>query len=273
MIQEFTNYLVNIKGYSSNTALAYAKDIRAFAKWMRQQHEDARWSAVKREHLDAYLTVCSAAGLRPSTTNRRLSAISALYNWMKRNGKDVDNPCKYESRRKIGKSIPNTINEQELKTAYEHAHGAARLMIGILATTGVRVQEMLDMMWEDIDFDLGSIKIKGKGAKERVVYSTAEVLAVLRGVTEYRSPRGRVFSIEQREARIILWRALKPYCRAKQLSPHAIRHTVATQLARNGANVTTIAAILGHERLETTQHYIDITQTDVRTTLINNAIV
>lgn len=273
MIQEFTNYLINIKGYSPNTAIGYEKDIRAFAKWMRQQHEDARWSAVTRDHLDAYLTECATAGLKPSTTNRRLSAISALYNWMRRNGKEVDNPCKFESRRKVGKRVPNTINERELKTAYEHAHGAARIMIGLLATTGIRVQEMLDMEWENIDFETCSIKIRGKGAKERTVYSTDEVLDVLRGVTEYRSPRGRVFAIGQREARTMLWQALKPYCHAKQLSPHAIRHTLATKLARNGASATTIAAILGHERLETTQHYIDIAQIDVRTNLQNNAIV
>ena len=264
MIQKYIQYLSSIRNYSSNTCSSYEADLSAFTKWAKAHLDHARWSAITRADIDQYVCFMVENGLKPSTTNRRLSAISGLYAYMKREGYEVENPCKYESRRKISRSLPNTINAEELKRAYENAKGVTRLFLGILSTTGIRIQEMLDLHWEDIDFSESSLRINGKGAKQRVVYTTCEVLEELAKVRDLMKPQGRMFRITQREARHMIWEALQPYCHAKQLSPHAIRHTFATNLAKHGANVSQIGTLLGHEHLETTQKYIDMSQNNNR---------
>lgn len=260
MIQKYIQYLSSIRNYSNNTCCSYQKDLSDFSKWAKAHLDKARWSAITRADIDRYVSYMVENGLKPATTNRRLSAISGLYAYMKREGYEVENPCKFECRRKISRSLPNTINADELKRAYENAKGVTRLFLGILSTTGVRLQELLDLSWEDVDFSESSIKINGKGAKQRIVYTTTEVLEELGRVKELLKPQGRMFRISQRDARHMIWEALQPYCHAKQLSPHAIRHTFATNLAKHGANVSQIGTLLGHEHLETTQKYIDMSQ-------------
>lgn len=137
-------------------------------------------------------------------------------------------------------------------------------MIGILATTGMRLQELLDLEWSSIDWETKAIKVEGKGRKQRITYTTTEVLEELRPLYDYAHGKGRIFDTDQRNARYILWDALRNYSNAKQLSPHAIRHTLATNWAKNGANVTTIANLLGHSDISTTQKYIDMTQASIK---------
>ena len=264
MINEYRNYLLKVKGYSYNTTQSYIKDISAFATWAKQHKEDARWSTIERADIDAYIIQQYDEGKKPATTNRQLSAISSLYRYFQREGLEVDNPCKYESRRKVGESIPNTISPKELSCAYHNSQGAAKFMIGLLATTGIRLQEMLDLKWEDINFEENSLRIHGKGNKERKVYTTEEVLAEAKQAKKYCIPTNKMFFISQRNARTIIWEALKPFSKAKQLSPHAIRHTYATELAKKGENVVTISKILGHSSIKTTQKYIDMSQVEIQ---------
>lgn len=264
MIEQYINYLRNIKGYSENTCQSYEKDIRHFIGWAKAHIDGARWSTMTRTHLDQYVTELANQGLKPATTNRRLSAISSLYRYFKRQGLEVENPCSFESRRKVPETIPNTIPIEQLKTAWEHSFGAVKIMLGLLSSTGIRIQELLDMTWEDIDFKTQAIRIHGKGRKERIVYTLPEYLQVLQDLAAMKPQAGRIFTIEQREARRMIFDALRPYCHAKQLSPHAIRHTFATHAATMGANVTTIGATLGHKQLETSQKYIDMTAAPVR---------
>ena len=179
MITKYISYLRDIRNYSQNTLIGYDKDLRAFSKWAKAHLDHARWSEITRTDIDQYVHAMVATGMKPSSTNRRLSAISGLYEYFKREGYEVENPCKYESRRKVSKNLPNTINEEELRSAYENATGATKTIIGILMSTGIRLQEMLELSWEDIDFTDCSLRINGKGAKQRVVYSTREILADL----------------------------------------------------------------------------------------------
>lgn len=264
MITDYLKYLSDIKGYSNNTVTAYGKDLAFFCRWARVNLEDARWSMITRDDIDAFVASMVASGLKPSTTNRRLAALSGLYRFFRRQGLTVENPCRFESRRKREKTLPNTIPADDIKRAYDAAHGVAKVMLGLLATTGIRIQELLDLTWEDIDFGNLSIRIHGKGGKQRIVYTTEDKLEVLRNVASMGCQSGRIFTLDQRSARYIIWEALKPYSTARQLSPHAIRHSVATNMANKGANVTTIATILGHQDIRTTQKYIDMTQGNSR---------
>ena len=273
MIKEFRTYLSSIRGYSPQTIAGYCRDLRHFAIWAQQHRADARWSNITRDDIDTYLKERCAAGMAPATTNRALSSISALYSYMQREGMKVENPCRYESRRKVVESVPNTIPYEDLKRAYEHSIGATRLLLGLLITTGMRIGEVLAMRWEDIDFGTCRIKVHGKGAKERIVTSTHEVLDEVAAIVTEDKRWGRMWFFTQRTARTMIYDALRNHTTAKQQSPHAIRHTVATYLAQNGVNTVTIAKILGHNSTKTTQKYIDAAAIDVTAALTNNNIL
>ena len=264
MLTRFENYLRNIKGYSERTTSEYLKDLKGFAKWAKAYKEDARWSTLTRSDIDEYITMRAKEGIKPATTNRELSAISALYRYFIREGLLTSNPARFQSRRKQGEHLPNTIPSENLQKACRHSVGVVHVWIGLLSTTGIRISELLGLNWEDIDFKSCSLEIHGKGNKERIVYTTSEYLDLMRQAYERNPIEGRIFRYSEREARHMIWEALKPWSRAKQLSPHAIRHTFATTLARQGVNVATIATILGHNRIATTQKYIDMAQMDCR---------
>lgn len=273
MINDFKTYLSSIRGYSPQTIAGYCRDLRQFARWAQQRRDDARWSNITRDDIDNYLMERCAAGIAPATTNRALSSISALYMYMKRQGMDVINPTKYESRRKIADTVPNTIPYEDLERAYAAAHGVTRVLLGLLITTGMRIGEVLAMMWEDIDFHTGRIKVHGKGAKERVVITTGEVLQPLLDNVPADRRWGRLFYFTQRTARSMIYDALRNHTHAKQQSPHAIRHTVATHLAQCGVNSVTIARVLGHNRVETSEKYINAAAIDVAAALTTNNIL
>lgn len=264
MLIRFENYLRNIKGYSERTCSEYLKDLKGFAHWAKTYKEDARWSTLTRSDIDEYITMRAKEGIKPATTNRELSAISALYRYFIREGLMTSNPARFQSRRKQGEHLPNTIPSEDLQKAYRHSVGVVHVWIGLLSTTGIRISELLALRWEDIDFKACALEIHGKGNKDRIVYTTAEYLDLMRQAYERNPTEGRIFRYNERDARHMLWEALKPWSRAKQLSPHAIRHSFATSLARQGVNVTTIATILGHNRIATTQKYIDMAQMDCR---------
>ena len=264
MLTRFENYLRNIKGYSERTTSEYLKDLKAFALWAKANVKDARWSTLTRSDIDEYITMRAKEGIKPATTNRELAAISALYRFFIREGLLKTNPARFQSRRKVGFHLPNTIPSEDLQAAYKNSFGVVHVWIGLLSTTGIRISELLGLNWEDIDFKSCCLEIKGKGNKERLVYTTPEYLDLMRQAYERNPTEGRIFRYSEREARFMLWEALTPYSRAKQLSPHAIRHSFATSLAKQGVNVATIATILGHKSIETTQKYIDMAQMDCR---------
>ena len=260
MINEFVIYLRCVRGYSENTIRAYAADLQRYARWAKENNQSARWSTTTREDLDRYLEHCSKQELSVSTTNRQLSAISALYRFMQRNGLDVENPCKYESRKKQGQTLPATINPKQLCKAYNRAHGIGKVMLGLLITTGIRIQELLDLTYEDIDFENCTLRIMGKGSKERIVRTEPEALKTLHGLVIDLKASGRIFYMSQRKARSMIYDMLQPYCKGAALNPHAIRHTFATELAKAGESTTTIAKMLGHAHIETSQKYINMAE-------------
>lgn len=259
MITSFISYLQNIKGYSANTAVAYEKDLRTFAKYINKEHTGKRWSTLTRYEIDQYITHLTKEGKAAATINRHLSAISSLYNFMRREGLKIDNPCKYESRKKIAKRVVNTIPIDDIKAAAQQCTPTQRVIINTLISTGIRAQELLELQTTDIDIRHHSLRVRGKGQKERLVPTTSENILELLQFAGRR--QGRIFgTMTQRELRGEVWEALRKVSSAKQLSPHAIRHTFATELTRAGMPTSTLAEILGHANVQTTQKYIDSAQ-------------
>lgn len=262
MIREFTTYLVSIKGYAENTAKAYEKDLQSFVKYVRTSNPAASWSTLTQKDVDAYVVYLSNTEHKPATICRHIASISALYNYMKREGMSVENIAKYESRPKIGSHLVNTIPVEDIAVAMAKSQGVVKVMLRIFAETGIRVQELLDITSKDIDMKSGTIRIHGKGNKEREVYVSVETLNMMR--CQMKSGSQTIWGdIDQREVRRMVYEALKGNSDARQLSPHAIRHTYATMMAKRGMSATTLQKALGHNKLDTTQKYIDYAQMSV----------
>lgn len=260
MIQDFLTYLRALKGYSENTCQAYRKDLEHFSRYMRQKRQGAKWSNITREDIDAYVIDMQAEGKKPATTNRHLASIAALYRYFMRQGLEVSNPCKYESRRKIAETIPTTIPIEAIAAAWQTTQGAGKGLIGLLATTGMRISEVLNLRYNDIDWQTGSITVQGKGGKERVVKTSQAVLDIWRENGQPEQLTCKMYTIGQREARRIVFDSLRPFTSNRHLNPHSIRHTFATQLAIQGVDTITIAKTLGHKNISTSQKYVDMTQ-------------
>ena len=272
MIVQYINYIRTVKAYSPQTCTAYQKDLKHFAAWARENIDDARWSKITQDTIETYIQDAARKEQKPSTTNRRLAALSGLYSWMNYHGYKVENPCRYISRRKVAKTVPNTISTKELRTAYEHTDGVIHVMLGLLMYSGIRISELLSLEWHDIDTDKNTIRVKGKGSKERVIHVPAECLTEIKTAKSRCGKNGIMFQYSDRFARKMIYETRHKYCDAPQLSPHAIRHTFATHLAAKGENVTTISAILGHEHLETTQKYINLAAAQNCEATIKNAM-
>ena len=260
MITEYIKHLTSIKGYSLHTATAYRKDLHQFASFINAHYKDARWSTISKEMVEHYIMTLVSYGELPTTTNRKIAAISGLYRYLGTHGHTIDNPAQYCSRRKVAETIPNTIDPEQLKAAYNNAIGTAKVMLGLLITTGMRIGELLAIRWEDINLTERTITIHGKGQKDRIVSVPERQLEEIGYAYPRQNPKDTIFHISQYETRCLIYKALLPYCQAKQLSPHAIRHTFATQMAKQGANAPAIAKVLGHRNIKTTQHYIDNAQ-------------
>lgn len=268
MITQFTTYLRNIKGYSQNTADAYEADLREFARYIAATHTDARWSIITQADILQFLSDQATRGLKPATTNRQLSAIRSLFNYFISQDMLKTNPARYIPSRKIEQTEPNTISISDLEKAYKKAEGAAHTALGLLLETGIRIQELLDIRKYDIR-DNGRIVINGKGAKQRIVVTSPEISDEINELCKNKRPEQLVFGgyyYSQRELRHDIWTLLrKTGSHCKQASPHAIRHTFATEIAKQGENVITLAKMLGHNNIRTTQRYIDAAQTETAT--------
>lgn len=256
MIQQFQTYLGHIKGLSYNTVKSYGKDLHAFASWVNSTREGARWSTIQQSDIDDYVIMMSKSGHKPATICRHISAISAFYRWAQSRKMCEDNPARYESRPKVERRMPHTLSVEAINKAIERTNGRMRVILCILKNTGARIQETLDIKRSDIDMQHNTIRLHGKGAKERNVYMNEELKEAIANC----QPKSGIMlfaGISQEDVRYTMYAVLSDM-QAAQKSPHAIRHSYASELARQGANVAQIATLLGHNDIRTTQKYIDM---------------
>lgn len=259
MIQEFINYLEKNKGYSPQTCGEYRKDLERFVKWLKIHHVE-KWSNVEKATVDLYVSDMADEGLKPATIKRRISTIRSFYQYAWVMGYQKENPLKYVSTPKLGEALPKTIEQDDLRMTILDGtiNINVRGLIAFIAETGCRISEALSVTKADFNQETRSIRIWGKGKKERVVYYGDITAAYVK----YAKVIGNcpIWMWSQRQARFLIWQALRKHSYAKQLSPHAIRHSFATGILNNGAPITTVQVLLGHKSVETTQRYAKVAQ-------------
>lgn len=274
LIAEFLRNLDIARGASAHTVRAYAQDLKAF-----QLYLDAQGVVVEKAthlHLRGFLSVQSVT-TKASTRARRLAAIKSLFRFLTRRGRLPSSPMRRVKSPKLPQRLPRPVPVDEAFALME-APDAQRLlgardraMLEVLYGSGVRVSELCGLSMGDVDLREGTIRVLGKGKKERLCPLSEFAVDAL---AQYLSRRGELLvRPAKRQAPEALFlnfrggrltprsveRHLNRYVKAlalnRTVSPHSLRHSFATHLLAGGADIRSIQELLGHASLSTTQRY------------------
>lgn len=255
MIQEFLSHIGKNRGYSRNTVESYGRDLREFVRFMQTERAGARWSTITAQDMDEYVAAMFELGLAQATIKRRVSSVRSLFTYMRGKHMIDKNPAQFTSTPKLAKREPRTVESAAITAVVEDSQVSltTRIQVALLAETGIRISELMNLRVEDVDEQHRQLHITGKGNKERTVnYGTrfAQMWAAYKG-----NATGKIFIEDIRTASRNIHFALAKHSAQKYLSPHIIRHTFATEMVRNGASIYVVKDLLGHESVKTTEQY------------------
>ena len=272
-IEGYLAHLSGVRNLSPNTTRAYAQDLRAFLLWT--QREGVSPLRVTHRDLRAYLLELTRAGYSTRTIARHLSALRGLYRWMLREGLCDSAAVTALSSPKLARTLPRTMSDADASRLLETCEGDEpvelrdRAFLELLYATGARVSEVAGLSVDDVAFDQGLVRLFGKGSKERVVPVYPVALErvesyLVRGRAALAradrptsalllSTRGNPMSSDA--LRTVFERRVAQAGLDPALTPHAMRHTFATELLGGGADLRSVQELLGHESLATTQVY------------------
>lgn len=276
-------YLTVELGLSANTRQAYERDLRLFCKTLGFKNSDALVN-VSREQITGYMTQLKEKGLAAATIARKLAAIKAFYRFMTAEGYMDANPAEVVEAGTKGIKLPRVLSEDEVVRFLNQpdittAEGFRdRTMLEVLYATGMRVSELINLTLERVDLNMKYIIAFGKGSKERIVPLGSVAAEFLQQYLEKVRPKlthaGRNTNIVflalggHELTRQRFWQIIRAYGRKaninKALTPHILRHSFATHLLDNGADLRSVQELLGHSDISTTQIYTHLTNKRLR---------
>lgn len=282
-MQLFLEYLTVELGLSANTRQAYERDLRLFCKTLGFKNSDALVN-VSREQITGYMTQLKEKGLAAATIARKLAAIKAFYRFMTAEGYMDANPAEVVEAGTKGIKLPRVLSEDEVVRLLNQpnittAEGFRdRTMLEVLYATGMRVSELINLTLERVDLNMKYIIAFGKGSKERIVPLGSVAAEFLQHYLEKVRPKlthaGRNTNIVflafggHELTRQRFWQIIRTYGRKaninKALTPHILRHSFATHLLDNGADLRSVQELLGHSDISTTQIYTHLTNKRLR---------
>lgn len=282
-MQLFLEYLTVELGLSANTRQAYERDLRLFCKTLGFKNSDALVN-VSREQITGYMTQLKEKGLAAATIARKLAAIKAFYRFMTAEGYMDANPAEVVEAGTKGIKLPRVLSEDEVVRLLSQpdittAEGFRdRTMLEMLYATGMRVSELINLTLERVDLNMKYIIAFGKGSKERIVPLGSVAAEFLQQYLEKVRPKlthaGRNTNIVflafggHELTRQRFWQIIRAYGRKaninKALTPHILRHSFATHLLDNGADLRSVQELLGHSDISTTQIYTHLTNKRLR---------
>jgi integrase/recombinase XerC len=272
-LQDFIQYLKFEKRYSQHTLVGYEHDLLQFIDFSAQQFGVSCAGEITHFHIRTWLAGLKDEELKARTLNRKLSSLTSYYKFLLRHKVVEKNPVTLLHAQKLPERLPSYLKENETEILLEEiAFGEGfkgftdRLICTLLYQTGMRRNELLQLKEKDIEWSLAQIRVLGKGNKERLIPVSYFLLEDIRAYIEEKKQKGTLNSpyllvLESGQPLYseYIYRIVKKYLtRVTSLakrSPHVLRHTFATQLLNNGANIQAIKDLLGHSSLAATQVY------------------
>lgn len=274
MLDEFASYLGSEKGASLNTIEAYMRDTNAFAQFLNECVITA-FTMVTRDHIVKYLGHLKAKGYASSSMCRALIAIKVLFRFLKREGYIPTNIALTLDSPKLWQLIPEVLTGSEVERllampdADTEQGSRDRAILEVLYACGLRVSELCSLNICDVS-DV-HLKVMGKGRKERVVPIGKKAIDAINAYHFYRdkydSEMEKALFVNgkgKRIDRMMVWQRVKAHAKAagitKNISPHTLRHSFATHLLDNGAELRVIQEMLGHASIASTDRYTHVSQ-------------
>ena len=285
-IAEFKKYLVGEKNASPNTVSAYLNDLAQFDAFLRETGHACDESGVQIDRLDR-LAVRSFMGRlyeqsnSGTTMGRKLSALSSFFKFLCREGYLKTNFAKTIPIPKKVNKLPSHLSVDEmfrllnLPQPDSFTGARDRAILGLFYGTGVRISELVGLSPDNFKLEQRSVKVLGKGNKERVLPLGKKTVEAIKTYLEYRTEylrkkkpdpvpvrlflNQRAQSISVRGVRKVMTRYIRSNHFPENISPHSLRHTFATHMLEAGADLRTIQEMLGHASLSTTQKYTHLT--------------
>ena len=278
MIDNFISYLRVERGLSENTAVSYRFDLLDFEKFMKKSNKTYLNST--REDVAEYLLFLKLAGKSSATLSRRMAAMKRFYAFLFTEDEVTSDPTLNLETPRLSQKLPKFLTVKETEKLLHSTRGEGILdmrdcaMLEMLYATGMRVTELVTLKIENINLEAGFIRCFGKGSKERIIpLGSYAANALQRYLMHGRARLLKKTSIGsavflnfrgQKLTRQGLWKILKGRARdvgiKKEISPHCIRHSFATHLLENGADLRSVQEMLGHADIATTQIYTHLTK-------------
>ena len=273
MIAAFIQYLASERRLSPDTVRAYATDLKQCTTYLHALTPDSQLAQATHQALRAWIVALAQQGLSNRSINRKIAALKAFYKFLHTQAYMAQDPTRQLSTLKQKKTLPVFLQEKELLHLLEH-HAFEdtfegwrdKLILELLYGTGIRLAELLTLRDEAVDLYDNTIRVWGKGNKERTIPFPKSLRQV---IEQYRSHRDATVSnpnslllVTARGAPcypMLVYRLVSKYLRtythADRYSPHVLRHTFATHLLNKGADLNAIKELLGHNSLAATQLY------------------
>ena len=266
----FFEYLTSEKRSSVHTVSAYRSDIGQFEDFMLVQFEIASERSINSTHIRSWISELMIQEISERSIHRKLSALNAWFRFLLKRKELEFNPAKGVTKPKRPSRLPETLQEQQGVDLYRLAdtdnasEKLNALLIQLFYETGIRLSEMMGLKHRDIDFGIGQIKVLGKRNKVRYVPVNEEMMQKLKlhmSESTFQSGDSALFQNEKGNplSRSSFYRRVKSsltlITTQKKKSPHVLRHSFATHMLNNGADLNHIKEILGHANLAATQVY------------------
>ena len=282
-IKRYESYLSEKKNFSDNTINAYIKDIYGLLQYIKKDKESGNFALVDYRLLRKYVVYLKQKKYAERTIARKISSFRIFFKYLIQQGVFDINPAEYVQIPKIKKKLPDFLFFEEVIKLINSSNIDKpvrirdRAIIELLYGTGMRVTELSNLDINDVNLEDDTIKVLGKGSKERILPLSKPVKSALGNYLKCRERVPRVNCrqlvsykilfincfgkrLSSRSIRRMINKYMHLACLNKKISPHVFRHTFATHLLNGGADLRSVQELLGHESLSTTQIYTHVTK-------------
>ncbi|HZI25233.1 MAG TPA: site-specific tyrosine recombinase XerD [Chryseolinea sp.] len=277
-IKHYSNFLKLERSLSPNSVEAYVHDVELLFQFMKMKHALVTAANVTSKHLQEFLQYINELGMSAHSQARILSGIKGFYKYMLFEELLEKDPTVLIEGPKLGRKLPDTLSYIEIEKLFQAIDqskpegGRNRAMLEVLYSSGLRVSELVELRLNNVYFDIGFLRVIGKGNKERLVPIGRDALKYIkiyvdeiRGKAPHKTPQkgfeSYVFLNRNgkkltREMVFMIIKALASQVGLnKSISPHTFRHSFATHLIEGGADLRAVQEMLGHESITTTEIY------------------
>jgi integrase/recombinase XerC len=271
---EFLNHLRVNKRYSNHTIISYKNDLSSFGIYLLKAFDEENPALAKPAFIRSWLASLKEEGIESKSISRKISSLKSFYKFLLRNEIILVSPMSVIVSPKIPKKLPQFIDEKGTEKLFsdlvfsEGFKGLTeKLVLEILYNTGMRRAELVNLKNNQIDFSNRNIKVLGKGNKERIIPVNSALISTIQF---YQSEKKRLTDYTENEFLFVTYKSvqitpeqvyaiakkyLKQITTINKVSPHILRHSFATHLMNNGADINAVKELLGHSSLAATQIY------------------